>query len=341
MIEYNFSLEGISPLAFYGVNNSRFNQLKEFFPQVVFVARGEDLKLRGPEESLARAKATLEDVAREIHRRGSISEDRFHDLVHLKGQEKRPTEEAGKMEKENVILYGSRGSVIQARTAGQVEIVKACEKNDIVFAIGPAGTGKTYTAVALAVKALKEKRVRKIVLCRPAVEAGESLGFLPGDLKDKVDPYLRPLYDALDEMLHSEKLKSYLEKNIIEIVPLAYMRGRTLNSAFVILDEAQNATEIQFKMFLTRMGKDSKIIVTGDQTQVDLPRNQRSGLHHSLRILDGIPGISFVRLTAKDVVRHRLVKKIIAAYEVSDQQRKKEREEKDAGKATNRGKKGE
>lgn len=325
MIEYNFSLEGISPLAFYGVNNSRFNQLKEFFPQIVFVARGQELKLRGPEASLTRAKGTLEDLAEEIQRRGSITDERFQDLVHVEGAPARPATKNTTGDKENVILYGSRGSAIQAKTPGQVEIVKACKKNDIVFAIGPAGTGKTYTAVAIAVKALKEKQVRKIVLCRPAVEAGESLGFLPGDLKDKVDPFLRPLYDALDEMLHSEKLKHYLEKNIIEIVPLAYMRGRTLNNAFIILDEAQNATELQFKMFLTRMGKDSKIIVTGDRTQIDLPRKQRSGLTQSINILDGIDGISFVKLTARDVVRHKLVKKIIAAYERSDQKREDER----------------
>jgi phosphate starvation-inducible PhoH-like protein len=215
----------------------------------------------------------------------------------------------------NLILHGINGMEIYAKTPGQVEMLESAVKNEILFAIGPAGTGKTYTAVAIAVRSLKEKKVKKIVLVRPAVEAGESLGFLPGDLKEKIDPYLRPLYDALGDMIPPERLKSNLEKNIIEIVPLAFMRGRTLNNAFIILDEAQNATEMQMKMLLTRLGMESRIIVTGDVTQIDLPRTQKSGLIQGINLLKNIKGISFVRLTQQDVVRHPLVKKILAAYE--------------------------
>ena len=215
-------------------------------------------------------------------------------------------------------MHGSGGLIIKPKNRGQRQIVGAEAKNDIIFAVGPAGTGKTYVAVALAVRALKEKRVKKIVLCRPAVDAGESLGFLPGDMKDKVDPYLRPLYDGLEDMIHSEKLKYYLSHNIIEIVPLAYMRGRTLNHAYIILDEAQNATEMQLKMFLTRMGEHSHVIITGDDSQIDLPHRQRSGLLQCIKILKGIKGIAFVRLKNSDVVRHKLVRKILQAYERAD-----------------------
>ncbi|MCL4109455.1 UNVERIFIED_CONTAM: hypothetical protein GTU68_037720 [Idotea baltica] len=215
---------------------------------------------------------------------------------------------------EDYVLHGSRGTVIRARTAGQRKILQSSKKNDIIFALGPAGTGKTYMGVAIAVKALKEKQIRKIFLVRPAVEAGETLGFLPGDLKEKLDPYLRPLYDALGDMIHPDKLKAYLEKNVIEIAPLAYMRGRTLSNCYVILDEAQNTTEKQFKMFLTRLGKGGKIIVTGDDSQIDLPRNQRSGLLQAVRLFKNIPGMDIIHLTVLDVVRHKLVKKIIEAY---------------------------
>ena len=312
MTQHSFTLEAISPLELYGVNNKRFDQLKVRFPSIRFVARGLQLTLKGPEEELSEAKETVQSLIGEIERRGGITEERFGELVGGVSENSSAEEEDG--ENEDYVLHGSRGTVIRARTAGQRKILKSSKKNDIIFALGPAGTGKTYMGVAIAVKALKEKQIKKIFLVRPAVEAGENLGFLPGDLKEKVDPYLRPLYDALEDMIHREKLKSYLEKNVIEIAPLAYMRGRTLSDCYVILDEAQNATENQVKMFLTRLGKGGKIIVTGDDSQIDLPRNQRSGLLQAVRLLKGISGIDIVRLTVLDVVRHKLVKKIIEAY---------------------------
>lgn len=318
MTEYTFVLDKLTPLEFYGVNNHRLDLVKEAYPQLNLVARGNEVRIKGPEEKVKALLDILGAIASEKERTGEVSEERFSQLLHEHGEYVPRT----KVEKDDdVILYGSKGNLIRARTAGQRRLYESTKTNDIVFAVGPAGTGKTYTAVAIAVKALKEKRIKKIFLVRPAVEAGENLGFLPGDLKEKVDPYLRPLYDALEDMIHHEKMKNYLERNIIEIVPLAYMRGRTLSNAYVILDEAQNATEVQFKMFLTRMGKESKIIITGDDSQIDLPRSQRSGLISSLKILDGIKGIGIVRLTQSDVVRHRLVKKIIEAYERSDKNR--------------------
>ncbi|MFN8393645.1 MAG: PhoH family protein [Bacteroidia bacterium] len=290
LTEYSFLLEEISPLEFYGVNNLRLDQLKSKFPHVLFVARGSDLTLKGPAQELSLARDMVEGLIEEIGQRGSISQQRFNEVLSASaGGEGLPPVD----DDEDFVLHGTRGSVIRAKTAGQREILKAAKENDIVFALGPAGTGKTYMGVALAVRALKEKEIKKIFLVRPAVEAGETLGFLPGDLKEKVDPYLRPLYDALEDMIHFDKLKSYLEKNIIEIAPLAYMRGRTLSNCYVILDEAQNATEMQFRMFLTRLGNGGKIIITGDDSQIDLPRNQRSGLLQAKRIL-------------KDVLRHRL-----------------------------------
>ncbi len=313
MTQHSFNLEAISPLELYGVNNKRFDQLKVRFPSVRFVARGLQLTLKGPEEELNAAKTTVESLIGEIERRGGISEERFGELVGGIPEQVEGANEDGE-QMDDFVLHGARGTVIKARTAGQKRILQSSTKNDIIFALGPAGTGKTYMGVAIAVKALKEKQVRKIFLVRPAVEAGENLGFLPGDLKEKVDPYLRPLYDALEDMIHREKLKSYLEKNVIEIAPLAYMRGRTLSDCYVILDEAQNATENQVKMFLTRLGKGGKIIITGDDSQIDLPRNQRSGLLQAVRLLKGIPGIDIVRLSVLDVVRHKLVKKIIEAY---------------------------
>lgn len=314
MTHHSFTLEAISPLELYGVNNKRFDQLKVRFPTVRFVARGLQLTLKGPEEILGAAIETVEALLGEIERRGGISEERFGELIGGVEENDGALDESGELV-DDFILHGTRGAVIRARTAGQRQILKSSKKNDIIFALGPAGTGKTYMGVAIAVKALKEKAIRKIFLVRPAVEAGETLGFLPGDLKEKVDPYLRPLYDALEDMIHPDKLKSYLEKNVIEIAPLAYMRGRTLSDCYVILDEAQNATENQFKMFLTRLGKGGKIIVTGDDSQIDLPRNQRSGLLQAIRLLKGIPGIDMIRLTVLDVVRHKLVKKIIVAYD--------------------------
>ena len=308
MTEINLNLEEINPLEVYGVNNSRITQFKESYPETQFVARGNELKVKGSEDILPEIKQKIGSIIAEIRRRGSISEEKFNEIL-----------ESGSVNHnevgEDVILTGTHGTIIRAKTAGQREILRSAAINDILFSVGPAGTGKTYTAGALAVKALRDKQVRKIVLTRPAVEAGENLGFLPGDLKEKIDPYLRPLYDALEDMIQFEKLKGMLEKNIIEIAPLAYMRGRTLSNAFIILDEAQNATEMQIKMFLTRMGRESKIIITGDDSQTDLPRSQRSGLVVASKILEGIPGIGFVRLTKSDVVRHSLVRRIIQAYE--------------------------
>lgn len=313
MAEHTFFLSDINPLEIYGVNNLRLQQLEEGHPEVKIIARGDELRIKGSEEDIQPLRSTISVLLDEIKNKGRISDHRFNELLALQSTES-PISQSPPSD-ESILLYGSGGNIIAPRNAGQRQIVSAITQNDIVFAIGPAGTGKTYIAVALAVKALKEKRVKKIVLCRPAVEAGESLGFLPGDLKEKVDPYLRPLYDALEDMIHAEKLKYYMANNIVEIVPLAYMRGRTMSNAFVIMDEAQNATEMQLKMFLTRLGEHSQMIITGDDTQVDLPPSQRSGLPQCIRILDGIKGISFIRLQASDVVRHRLVKKILAAYE--------------------------
>jgi phosphate starvation-inducible PhoH-like protein len=322
LIEKDITLEDINPIDFYGVNNVNLDLIRNAYPDLKIIARGNALRALGDAEKLVQLCALLETLIAEIARRGPVSTQRLNELLDLKPEKLGLSAgETTDALEEGVILRGTSGNPIRAKTPGQQRIVEKTDKNDIIFALGPAGTGKTYTAVALAVRALKEKRVRKIVLCRPAVEAGESLGFLPGDMKEKIDPFLRPLYDALGDMIHSEKLKHFMEKNIIEIVPLAYMRGRTLNNAFVILDEAQNATELQLKMFLTRLGMESKIIVTGDMTQVDLPRYVRSGLHQCREILQGIKGIGFVELDASDVVRHRLVKEIIAAYEKDEASR--------------------
>jgi phosphate starvation-inducible protein PhoH and related proteins len=318
LTEHRFYLEEVSPLEFYGVNNARLDVLKGKYPHVLFVARGNDLVLKGPASELRMARDMVETLLEELNFKGSLPQQRFTELLASADGGELPDAFS---DDEDYVLHGTRGTVIRAKTAGQREILKAAAENDIVFALGPAGTGKTYMGVALAVRALKEKEIKKIFLVRPAVEAGETLGFLPGDLKEKVDPYLRPLYDALEDMIHFDKLKNYLEKNIIEIAPLAYMRGRTLSNCYVILDEAQNATEMQFRMFLTRLGKGGKIIITGDDSQIDLPRNQRSGLLQAKRILQGVPGIGFVRMKPSDVVRHRLVKEIIAAYKKVDDEK--------------------
>jgi len=317
LTEITYSLEDIDPIELFGVGNSKIQILKDAFPGVKFVARGSDLKILGDSESLTRLSPILEKILEELTESGSMDVYRMQELI-LSNSIKETEPELPQNAKKNpgnLILHGINGMEIYAKTPGQVEMLESAVKNEILFAIGPAGTGKTYTAVAIAVRSLKEKKVKKIVLVRPAVEAGESLGFLPGDLKEKIDPYLRPLYDALGDMIPPERLKSNLEKNIIEIVPLAFMRGRTLNNAFIILDEAQNATEMQMKMLLTRLGMESRIIVTGDVTQIDLPRTQKSGLIQGINLLKNIKGISFVRLTQQDVVRHPLVKKILAAYE--------------------------
>jgi len=317
MKEMTISLGSVDPVLFFGTNNTQLNLLREYFPDVRFLSRGTELKLHGTESELAALQLVLMRILREIQVSGHVSIQRFSEIIETIPKAVRAEDANGQLDaaKTEVLVYGPNNTRIIAKTQGQHEMVHQAMQNDILFCIGPAGTGKTYTAVALAVRAFKEKEVRKIVLVRPAVEAGESLGFLPGDLKEKIDPYLRPLYDALEDMIPPEKLAQYLEKNIIEIVPLAYMRGRTLNHSFIILDEAQNATEAQLKMFLTRMGTGSKIIVTGDVTQIDLPKSQKSGLIQGAEILQGIKGIAFVRLQPTDVLRHRLIRKILEAYD--------------------------
>jgi phosphate starvation-inducible protein PhoH and related proteins len=305
-------LESINPVEFYGINDNKLEVLKKAFPKLKIIARGDVMKLVGDESEIQSFEEKLQEALEHFHKYGNLSENNLERILdqEIKEEAPKPSEEAG-----DVLVFGNSGLLIKARTVNQRKMVDAYAQNDMVFAIGPAGTGKTYTAVALAVRALKNKEVRKIILTRPAVEAGENLGFLPGDLKEKLDPYLQPLYDALRDMIPAEKLATYLESGIIQIAPLAFMRGRTLDNAFVILDEAQNATESQLKMFLTRMGRAAKFYITGDLTQVDLPRNQKSGLVHAMNVLQKIDGISFVMLDNRDVLRHKLVKAIIDAYD--------------------------
>ena len=314
MLEKIISLADISLIDFLGVSNSNLQLLTDAFPQTKIIARGDQLTLRGSDDQIALVEAIVNQCLQHLEKHHSLTNAHIKAYIDAvlnpTGEEK----ETPWVEDKDVLLFGNKGLVIKVRTPNQRKLVEAAAKNDIVFAIGPAGTGKTYTAVALAVKALKNKEVKKIIITRPAVEAGENLGFLPGDLKEKIDPYLRPIYDALDDMIPAEKLKFYLENRTIEIAPLAYMRGRTLNKAFILLDEAQNTTSMQMKMFLTRMGIQSKTIITGDKSQVDLPKNQTSGLGEAERILSGINEIAFVELDGSDVVRHRLVRKIIEAY---------------------------
>lgn len=298
------------PLAdFLGVENRNINAIAAAFPQSRIISRGDEIRIRGAADELIKVNELINALIEHFHQFGKLTEENI--ASYLNQDEDRQ----GKAEREDVILFGTKGVVVKAKTANQQKLVNAARQSDLVFALGPAGSGKTYISVALAVRALKNKEVRKIIITRPAVEAGESLGFLPGDLKEKVDPYLRPIYDALDDMVPPEKLKFYQENRIIEIAPLAYMRGRTLQSAFILLDEAQNTTPSQIKMFLTRMGNDSKAIITGDTTQVDLPRHQHSGLVEALEILKDVKGIGVVKLDGSDVVRHRLVRDIINAYD--------------------------
>ena len=313
--EIILTLENIELIEFYGQNDSKLNLVKKAFQDVSIIPRGNQIKLSGDKKRVQECKGVLEMMIKMLQQFNELKTQGIQDL--LKGEN--PFDSKLKTDSKNIILYGRTGNAITARTKNQKKIVELSEINDILFAIGPAGTGKTYTAVALAVRALKNNLVRRIILTRPAVEAGENLGFLPGDLKDKIDPYLRPLYDALDDMIMPEKLTQFMTNRIIEVAPLAFMRGRTLDNAFVILDEAQNATEMQLKMFLTRLGPNAKCIVTGDLTQIDLPKNHRSGLFKSLRILDGIEGIGMVQLESGDVVRHRLVKEIINAYDKDEE----------------------
>lgn len=315
MTEAIITLDTINPIEFFGVNNNKFNLLKKRFPLLKVLSRGKQIKLAGQPEEVAEAKEKIELILKFLEKNGHLSEQYFSQIL---GDEEGLTEEQDVpdlVSGNDILVFGRNGRIIKARTRNQQMMASASEKNDILFAVGPAGTGKTYTAVALAVRALKNKVVRKIILTRPAVEAGESLGFLPGDLKEKIDPYLRPLYDALDDMIPTDKLSYYMANRVIEIAPLAYMRGRTLDNSFIILDEAQNATDLQLKMFLTRIGPNAKAIITGDLTQVDLPKNQKSGLGKAVRILSDINGIAHIALNEGDVVRHRLVKSVIKAYE--------------------------
>ena len=321
MTETIINLDSVNPIEFFGVNNGKLDVLKKKFPLLKILSRGTQLKLSGAPEQIDLAKEKVSLVLQYLERNGHLSEDYFEQI--LGGDDAEITDHFVDKNPNDILVFGPNGKTVRARTPNQKKMVAAADKNDIVFAIGPAGTGKTYTAVALAVRALKNKVVKKIILTRPAVEAGENLGFLPGDLKEKIDPYLRPLYDALDDMIPAEKLGYYMTTRTIEIAPLAYMRGRTLDNAFIILDEAQNTNDLQLKMFLTRIGANAKAIITGDPTQIDLPRNMRSGLEKASRILQNIEGISHIALTEEDVVRHKLVKAIIKAY---DKEHEKEEE---------------
>ena len=316
MIERIYILESVDPVIFYGVNNSNMQLIKRLFPKLRIVARGNVMKVIGDEDESELFLKKIREVEKYCEEFNSLSEDVILDIIKGKG----PTV----VKQENLIIHGMNGKPITARTENQQLLVKAFENNDLVFATGPAGSGKTFVAIALAVKALKNKEVRKIILSRPAVEAGEKLGFLPGEMKDKLDPYLQPLYDALQDMIPAAKLKEYMENNVIQIAPLAFMRGRTLNDAVIILDEAQNTTTHQIKMFLTRLGMNAKMIVTGDVTQIDLPPSTTSGLIQAMQILKGVNGIGKIEFTKKDIVRHKLVQRIVEAYDKFDDKRKKE-----------------
>lgn len=316
MIERIYILESVDPVIFYGVNNSNMQLIKTLFPKLRIVARGNVMKVIGDEDESELFLKKIREVEKYCEEFNSLSEDVILDIIKGKG----PTV----VKQENLIIHGMNGKPITARTENQQLLVKAFENNDLVFTTGPAGSGKTFVAIALAVKALKNKEVRKIILSRPAVEAGEKLGFLPGEMKDKLDPYLQPLYDALQDMIPAAKLKEYMENNVIQIAPLAFMRGRTLNDAVIILDEAQNTTTHQIKMFLTRLGMNAKMIVTGDVTQIDLPPSTTSGLIQAMQILKGVNGIGKIEFTKKDIVRHKLVQRIVEAYDKFDDKRKKE-----------------
>ena len=311
MNERIIELEEINPKDFFGAHNSTIEQIKKYFPKIKIVARGSKMKIYGEPELLDEFEIRLERLIKYYNRYNKLDDNSIERILTSNGNEEKI---AASKKAKDVLVHGVNGKLIKPQTENQRKMVTLMGKNDMLFAVGPAGTGKTYTAVALAVKALKEKEVRKIILTRPAVESGENLGFLPGDLKEKLDPYMQPLYDALRDMIPHEKLESHIEKGIIQIAPLAFMRGRTLDNAFVILDEAQNTTHNQMKMFLTRMGKSAKFIITGDPGQIDLPRKQVSGLKESLLALKDIKGIAQVYLDDKDVVRHRLVRSIISAY---------------------------
>ncbi len=320
MIEKHFILEAADPAVFFGVNNANLRMLRALCPKLRIIGRDNVVKVMGAEEDMADFEDTFKALEQHCVKFNILTEEDMLAIVRHREQKSDASSD--------VIVYSTSGKPITARSENQQRLVKAYGENDMIFAIGPAGSGKTYTAIALAVRALKNKEVKKIILSRPAVEAGEKLGFLPGDMKDKIDPYLQPLYDALQEMIPSAKLQEYMNTNVIQIAPLAFMRGRTLNDAVVILDEAQNTTTAQIKMFLTRMGWNTKMIVTGDRTQIDLPSVQKSGLIEAVRILGGVPGIAFIELNRKDIVRHKLVTQIVDAYEKYDREQKMAREEK-------------
>lgn len=317
MIEKHIVLEDIDPVMFYGVNNAHLQMIKSLYPKLRIVARDNVIRVLGDEEEMAKVEEDIEQMRKHLLKYNMLNDEDILDIV--KGKQTKADSVKG------VLVYSISGRPIKSRSENQQQLIDAYEKNDMVFAVGPAGTGKTYLSIALAVKALKEKASKKIILSRPAVEAGEKLGFLPGDMKDKIDPYLQPLYDALEDMIPAVKLQDMMEKHIIQIAPLAFMRGRTLSDAVVILDEAQNTTSQQIRMFLTRMGMNTKMIITGDLTQIDLPREQRSGLKEALKILDGVEGIGVVKLGQKDIVRHKLVTRIVNAYDKYDKERTEEK----------------
>ena len=318
MIEKHIILEDIDPVMFYGVGNGNLQMIKSLYPKLRIVARDNVIRVLGDEEEMAKAEEDIELMRKHLAKYNMLNEEDILDIV--KGKQTKADSVKG------VLVYSISGRPIKSRSENQQQLIEAYEKNDMIFAVGPAGTGKTYLSIALAVKALKEKAIKKIILSRPAVEAGEKLGFLPGDMKDKIDPYLQPLYDALEDMIPAVKLQDMMEKHIIQIAPLAFMRGRTLSDAVVILDEAQNTTSQQIRMFLTRMGMNTKMIITGDLTQIDLPHEQRSGLKEALKILEGVEGIGVVKLGQKDIVRHKLVTRIVNAYDKYDKERAEARE---------------
>jgi phosphate starvation-inducible PhoH-like protein len=315
LVEKIITLDNVSLIDFLGVENKNIKEVATAFPKSKIISRGNQIRIKGTPPEIVKIQDILNALLEHYHQYGEVTQD--HVMTYLRERDE-PLKETDKGGKDEVLIYGPKGAQITPKTKNQRTFVNASRNSDIVFAIGPAGTGKTYISVALAVQALKNKSVKKIIITRPAVEAGENLGFLPGDLQEKIDPYLRPIYDALDDMINAEKLQYYLDNSIIEIAPLAYMRGRTLNKAFILLDEAQNTTPMQLKMFLTRMGPQSRMIVNGDRSQIDLPKNQESGLVNATKILKDTPGISFIELDARDVIRHRIVKDIIRAYNAQD-----------------------
>lgn len=318
LIEKHIILEDIDPLIFYGVNNSHLQMIKSLFPKLRIVARDNVIRLLGDEEEMAKAEEDIETIRKHVLKYNSLNDEDILDIIKGKATKADAVKD--------VVVYSLSGRPIKGRSENQQLLIDSFNKNDMIFAVGPAGTGKTYLSIALAVKAMKEKNAKKIILSRPAVEAGEKLGFLPGDMKDKIDPYLQPLYDALEDMIPAAKLQDMMDKHIIQIAPLAFMRGRTLSDAVVILDEAQNTTPAQIRMFLTRMGWNTKMIITGDMTQIDLPHDQKSGLKEALQLLSNIDGISVVEFNKKDIVRHKLVTRIVNAYEAYDKARQGEKE---------------